>query len=42
MSSGKGDRTRPKSVSYNEWSKKYEAIFGKKDKNKKKKNDQQS
>lgn len=27
---GKGDKTRPKSVSYKEWSKNYEKIFGKK------------
>ena len=37
MSNGKGDRTRPKSISYSEWSKKYEAIFGKKKKKNKKK-----
>ena len=31
MSNGKGDRNRQKSISYKEWSKRYEAIF-KKDK----------
>jgi len=36
MNNGKGDRNRPKNVSYKEWSKKYEKIFGKKKKNNKK------
>jgi len=32
MSNGKGDSTRPKSVSYKVWDKNYEQIFGKKQK----------
>jgi hypothetical protein len=30
MSNGKGDKRRPKNISYGEWSKKYEEIFKKK------------
>jgi hypothetical protein len=30
MSNGKGDKRRPKSVSYEEWSKRYNDIFKKK------------
>jgi len=39
MSNGKGDKPRPKSISQKEWEKRYESIFGKKDKLKKKKNE---
>jgi len=41
MSSGKGDSRRPKSISYDEWSKRYEDVFKKKESVKKtdKKND---
>lgn len=33
MSNGKGDKTRPKTVSYKTWEKNWEKIFGKKEKN---------
>jgi len=33
MSNGKGDKRRPKTVSYSVWDKNYEKIFGKKQKN---------
>ena len=35
MSNGKGDKRRPKTITYDEWSKRYEDIFKKKDKKKK-------
>ena len=37
MSNGKGDKPRPKSVDQKTWDKNFEAIFGKKEKQKKKK-----
>jgi hypothetical protein len=39
MSNGKGDKPRPKTISLKEWAKRYESIFGKKDKSKKDKNE---
>ena len=33
MSNGKGDKNRPKTVSYKVWEKNWEKIFGKKQKN---------
>ena len=35
MSNGKGDKRRPKAITYDEWSKKYENVFKKKPKKKK-------
>lgn len=38
MGNGKGDKNRPKNISYNDWSKKYEEIFRKKKEDKKNEN----
>ena len=37
MSNGKGDKTRPKTISYKTWDKNYERIFRKKENDKIKK-----